>query len=81
MLNLSSVGRHRETFHLNRSKEGPYGWALQYAAEDLRADRKIVLKALRQDANAFEYASTGLRADRKFVSEAVKKNGTILNYA
>jgi hypothetical protein len=40
---------------------GPYGRALQYASEDLKADKEVVLEAVKQDVSALEYASEDLR--------------------
>ena len=42
--------------------------ALEYASEELRADRVVVLAAVRQDGGALEYASEELQADREEAS-------------
>ena len=39
------------------------GRALEFASEDLRADRDVVLAAVRQNAYALKYASERLRDD------------------
>ena len=42
------------------------GWALNYASPELRADREVVLAAVRQNGRALEFAifaSEELRAD------------------
>eukprot|EP01047_Picozoa_sp_COSAG01_P065368 COSAG01_NODE_8820_length_2649_cov_2.457255_1_plen_304_part_10 len=52
------------------------GEALEYASEELRADRDFMLAVVAKDiwGRALEYASEGLRADRKVVLAAVAKN-------
>mgnify|MGYP002365764157 FL=1 len=42
-----------------------HGFALEYASEDLRSDREIVLAAVKQNAEALVYASSDLRSDRE----------------
>jgi hypothetical protein len=39
------------------------GWALRFAADELRADRGIVLAAVRQKSSALQYASAELQLD------------------
>ena len=58
-----------------------YGYALQYAAEELRADREVVLEAVRQCGDALQYAAEELRADREVVLEAVRQCGHALEHA
>ena len=47
------------------------GYALKFAAAELRADREIVLEAVKQDGSTLEFAAVELRADRQIVREAV----------
>mmetsp|Transcript_44590 Transcript_44590/g.112036 ORF Transcript_44590/g.112036 Transcript_44590/m.112036 type:complete len:782 (-) Transcript_44590:201-2546(-) len=47
------------------------GAALQYAAPELRADKKLVLDATKYSGLAFGEAAPELRADREFVLEAI----------
>ncbi len=49
---------------------GENGGALQHAAEALRADREVVLAAVRQAGVAFRYAAQPLRGDREVVLAA-----------
>ena len=57
------------------------GRALEYAAEPLRADRELVLEAVRQNGRALEFAGKPLKADRELVLEAVRQEGVALEYA
>jgi len=51
------------------------GEALQYASEELRADREFMLAAVQQRGWALKYASQALRADREVVLAAVQQRG------
>lgn len=57
------------------------GSAVKYASEELRGDREIILKAVRDCGLALEYASEELRGDREIVLEAVKIHGDALVFA
>ena len=46
-----------------------------------RADREVVMEAVRQDSWALQFASPELRADREVVSEAMKQCGQTLEFA
>ena len=48
------------------------GFALQYAAAELKADREIVLAAVKQDGKALGHAAAELTADREIVLAAVE---------
>ena len=50
------------------------GLALEYASEELRGDKEVVLEAVRQNGWLLEYASEELRGDREVVLEAVRQN-------
>ena len=50
-------------------------------ADELRADRDIVLAAVRQNSRALQYATVELRADRDIVLAAVERNGRALEFA
>ena len=73
-------------FHTDRElvraavTESPF--ALQFADDALRADREIVLAAVRNDdsdeAHALQFADDELRSDREIVLEAVRKNPTAI---
>lgn len=56
------------------------GLDLQYAAENLRADQKIVLAASKQNVTALIHASPELLADRSFGLVLVDENGMSLGY-
>jgi hypothetical protein len=51
---------------------------LRYASDELRADREVVLEAVRQDMFGFAMASDKLKSDKKFVIEAVSLHGNAL---
>lgn len=55
--------------------------ALQFASEELRDDRAVVLTAVEDYGSALEYASEMLRADREVVLAAVENHGSGLKYA
>eukprot|EP00971_Amphidinium_carterae_P309008 6139909-Amphidinium_carterae.1 len=52
-----------------------------YAAEKLKGDRAIVLKAVEQDGRALDYAAEELKGDRAIVLKAVEQTGIALMYA
>merc|ERR1711982_142786 len=58
--------------------------ALQYASEELRGDRNVVLECLgREGPCALQHASLALRGDPEFVKQVVReeKDGWALRYA
>jgi Domain of unknown function (DUF4116) len=57
------------------------GLLLEYASDELKADREYVLAAVRQNGWALQFASAALRADREVVLEGVRKDGRALYYA
>ena len=59
------------------------GWWLggEDCPSQFRADREIVLVAVRQDRGALEHAAPKLRADREIVFAAVKNDGLALEHA
>jgi hypothetical protein len=66
----------------NRGKYYPkIGISLEYASGKIKADKGIVLKAVKQNGNVLKYASKELKADREVVLVAVKQNGLALQYA
>jgi hypothetical protein len=54
------------------------GYALKYAAAELRSDRFVVLAAVAQGGDAMQYAATELKADRDIVLAAVVQSGLVL---
>ena len=54
-------------------------WAIDLAAEDLKADPEIQLAAAK--GGALQFASADLRADKEVVLAAVKQNGFALRWA
>ena len=42
---------------------------LKRASEELKADKEVVLSAVKQDGYAFEYASEELKNDPEFMKE------------
>ena len=47
----------------------------------LKADKEIVLTAVKQSGDALQYASTSLKKDKEVVKVAIKQSGTALQYA
>ena len=56
-------------------------WALEFASDELRADREVVLAAVSQHGFALQYASDALRDDAEVVLAAVKMDGVALKFA
>ena len=54
--------------------------ALSYASARLKADREIVMGAVKQNGLALSYASADLKGDREFVMDAVQQDGRALEY-
>jgi predicted RNA-binding protein (virulence factor B family) len=57
------------------------GDSLQYASEELKNDKEVVLEAVKQYGRSLLYASEELKNDKEFVLEVVKQNGDSLEYA
>ena len=60
------------------------GQALQYASDELKGDRAIVLAAVSCDKGAWRalsYASSEMKKDREVVTAAVQQNGSALQFA
>jgi hypothetical protein len=47
----------------------------QYASDELKNDRKVVLAAVIQNGYLYQYASDALKNDREVVLAAVNQNG------
>jgi len=54
---------------------------LDRVPEALRADREVVLAAVRQNGMALRFASAALQADREVVLAAVEQDGSALRHA
>jgi len=54
------------------------GRALQFASDDLKADKEVVLAAVAQNGSALQFASDELKADKEVVLTAVAQNGWAL---
>lgn len=58
-----------------------FDFLLQFASEELKNDRDLVLKAMTIDKQSFRYASHDLQKnDREIALEAVKQDGYALKY-
>ena len=55
-------------------------FSLAEADEKLKADKEVVLAAVKQDGYAFQYADKKLRADKEIVLEAVKNTGSAIRF-
>ncbi len=58
-----------------------HGLDLQFAPEESRSDREIVLEVVKQNGLGLEHASEGVRSDREAVPEVVKQSGCALEFA
>ena len=54
---------------------------LEYASEELRNNKEVVLEAVKKNGSALEYASERLQADKDVVLAAVKQYGDSIVYA
>ncbi len=43
------------------------GWGLEYASPSLRADKEVVLTAVKQNGSAIQYAHRDLKSDRDII--------------
>jgi len=68
----------QQALWLNRV--GHHGMMLYDVPEELKADRELVLTAVRQKEEAFQFAAAALQADRHFVLDAVRLNAAVLPY-
>ena len=48
---------------------------LEFASQELRSDKEVVLEAVKNCGSALEFASQNLRRDEEIVYSAVKNNG------
>ena len=55
-----------------------YGWALEFASEELQSDHEIVMAAVSQYGVALKHASEELQSDHEIVLAAVSQNGSAL---
>lgn len=58
-----------------------WGEALQYAAEELRGDKELVLEAVNMDGRVLQYATDLIRADHAVVMAAVQQTWVSLQFA
>lgn len=58
-----------------------YGWALEYASEELKNDYEVVMQAIENDSTSLACASDELKNDYEVVSKAVKLDAYALEYA
>ena len=66
---------------LETVKKDGTGFALMNASDTLKADREVVLEAVKTKGGALESASDTLKADREVVLEAVMNWGVALRFA
>ena len=57
------------------------GYALKFAAEELKGDRKIAMAAVSNNGFALQYATEELKGDCEIVRAAVSENGRALQHA
>ena len=54
---------------------------MQYASDELKNDKNIVMEAVKQYGGALYFASDELKNDKSIVMEAVKQDGSALDFA
>lgn len=54
---------------------------LDYASQEIKADKEVILEAVKHYGWALSYGSDELKADKEVVSEAVSQYGRALQYA
>ena len=69
--NQTEVSKYGDRCHDKKPEEGRL----------YRADREVVLQAVRQNGKALQYASEELKNDREVVLQAITQNGKALQYA
>ena len=57
------------------------GHYLQYASEELKNNKEVVLEAVKQNGNALQYTSKELKNDKEVVLISVEENGYALQFA
>lgn len=57
------------------------GMDLMFASEEVQADRKLVLEAVRQSGAALALAAEELQSDREIVLQAIRSDGLALTHA
>ena len=77
MLGMNDLPGKKEAL----DKVSKAGWVLRFEAEDLRADKDVVLAAVSQNGLTLGYAAKELRADKEVVLAAVSQDGRALEYA
>ena len=50
------------------------GWGLQYASDELEADKEVVMTAVKDSGSALQHASDELKADKEVVIATVKQD-------
>ena len=58
-----------------------YGYNLQYASDELKNDKEVVLASVNKDGDALEFASDELKNDKEIVLTALAKNLSPLEFA
>lgn len=71
-LKKQGLEKDKEFFMLERN-----GCLLEYASEELRDDKEVVLTAIHDCPYSFKYASKRLLGDREIVSVAIEKNNAV----
>ena len=57
------------------------GALIEFASDELRDDKEVILEAIHNNPEALEFASDRLKADREVVYESVSKVGWTYCYA
>ena len=57
------------------------GCALEYASDELKGDKEVVIEAVRRNGEVLRFAAEHLKADKEVVIEAVKRSRRALRFA
>lgn len=68
----------RNDLELVEEAVGYCGCALEYVGQELRANREVVLTAVRSDPAALRFADKALQADREVLRQTVEQSCTVL---
>lgn len=60
---------------------GRYGMTLQFASDDLKGEKEVVLAAVKQNGLALQFASDTLKNDEEVVLAAVNQNWAAIDHA
>ena len=76
-----SMADSREALMVQLSQDSLAALALQFASEEMKGDRQVVMTAVSQNGLALCYATEEMKGDRQVVMTAMSENWGALQYA